>query len=179
MIRSFNSFLKTDVKVLSEMIETQQEKGKNPDVITEPGCRVQVKISNTSPIESDYPMIVFIGVGLGVQFPKSMPRSIKRMANEFNFEVDLTNATQNFPSHQYKINSADDLEFETITIDEQSLGHVLFPGTSIKYKFRLTYKECPDIKEVKLYAEGTISARHLLHYLKEITVSNENIVDHL
>ena len=44
------------------------------------------------PIEPIYPLVVFIGVGLGVQFPKAMHASIKRMADEFAFETDLIDA---------------------------------------------------------------------------------------
>jgi hypothetical protein len=39
-------------------------------VILALGCSIEVDISNTAPIEPYYPIIVFIGVGLGVQFPR-------------------------------------------------------------------------------------------------------------
>jgi len=67
-------------------------------------------------------------------------------------------------------------EFEAITINEQDLGYVLFPGKTIKYKFRITYKACPNIKQIKLYAEGTVSTRHLFHQVQEIPIYNENVV---
>ena len=140
-----------------------------------PGCNIQVEITNTAPPETEYPLIVFIGVGLGIQFPKSMPKSIKRMVDEYNFVTDLIDAPQEDPAMENKINRVDNLEFEPITLDEQNLGYTLFPGKTIRYQFKLTYKECPDVTQVKLYAEGTISQRHLLRHVKEIQISNRDV----
>jgi hypothetical protein len=70
------------------------------------------------------------------------------------------------------------MEFEAETVDETSTGYFLFPGKSIRYKFGLTYKECPDITQVKLYPEGTISMRHLFRYHQEIAISGQQIIDH-
>jgi hypothetical protein len=78
------------------------------------------------------------------------------MADQFTFETDLTGAPQDDPFRS-KINRVDDLEFETITLKEQDLGYVLFLGKTVKYKFRITYKACPNIKQIKLYAKGTVS----------------------
>ena len=175
LIRSLGGFLKTEVKVSEETIETKNEKGSVREVILNPGCSIEVDISNTAPIETNYPMIVFIGVGLGVQFPKTMHTSVKRMTDEFAFETDLIDAPQDDP-FQSKINRVDDLEFETVTIKEQDLGYVLFPGKTIKYKFKITYKACPDIKQIKLYTEGIVSTRHLFHHVKEIPISNEKVI---
>jgi len=56
------------------------------------GCSIEVDISNTAPIEPNYPLVVFIGVGLVVQFPNAMHESVKRMADQFAFETDLSGA---------------------------------------------------------------------------------------
>ena len=175
LIRSLGGFLKTEVKVSEETIETKNEKGSVREAILNPGCSIEVDISNTAPIEPNYPLVVFIGVGLGVQFPKAMHESVKRMADQFAFETDLSGAPQDDPFRS-KINRVDNLEFETITLKEQDLGYVLFPGKTIKYKFKITHKECPDIKQIKLYAEGIVSTRHLFHHVQEIPVSNEKVV---
>jgi hypothetical protein len=175
LIRSLGDFLKTEVKVSEEMIETKNEKGSGMGGILNPGCSIEVDISNTAPVGPNYPMVVFIGVGLGVQFPKAMHASIKRMTDEFAFETDLIDAPQDEPFRS-KINRVDNLEFEAITIKEQDLGYVLFPGKTIKYKFKITYKACPDIKQIKLYAEGMISTRHLFHHVKEIPISKEKVI---
>jgi hypothetical protein len=178
-IQSFKDLLKTDVKIVNEAVLRRNEDAKNPKNTLHPGCSIQVEISNIAPIEEKFPMIVFVGVGLGVQFPETMPNLIKKTENELNFVVDLSNAPQESPSANMEINRVDSLEFETITIDEQDQGYVLFPGRSIRYKFNLTYKECPDIKQVKLFTEGTISMRHLFHYVNEVEISNQNIVSQL
>jgi len=178
-IQSFKDLLKTDVKIVNEAVLRRNEDAKNPKNTLHPGCSIQVEISNIAPIEEKFPMIVFVGVGLGVQFPKTMPNLIKKTENELNFVVDLSNAPQESPKENMKINRVDSLEFETITIDEQDQGYVLFPGRSIRYKFNLTYKECPDIKQVKLFTEGTISMRHLFHYVNQVEISSQNIVSQL
>jgi len=175
LIRSLGGFLKTEVKVSEEMIETKNENKSSMEAILTPGCSIEVSISNAAPIEPNYPLVVFIGVGLGVQFPKVMHASIKRMADEFAFDTDLTGAPQD-DLFRSKINRVDDLEFEAITINEQDLGYVLFPGKTIKYKFRITYKACPNIKQIKLYAEGTVSTRHLFHQVQEIPISAGNMI---
>jgi hypothetical protein len=178
-IQSFKDLLKTDVKIVNEAVLRRNEYAKNPKNTLHPGCSIQVEISNIAPIEEKFPMIVFVGVGLGVQFPKTMPNLIKKTENELNFVVDLSNAPQESPKENMEINRVDSLEFETITIDEQDQGYVLFPGRSIRYKFNLTYKECPDIKQVKLFTEGTISMRHLFHYVNQVEISSQNIVSQL
>jgi len=178
-IQSFKDLLKTDVKIVNEAVLRRNEDAKNPKNTLHPGCSIQVEISNIAPIEEKFPMIVFVGVGLGVQFPKTMPNLIKKTENELNFVVDLSNAPQESPKENMEINRVDSLEFETITIDEQDQGYVLFPGRSIRYKFNLTYKECPDIKQVKLFTEGTISMRHLFHYVNQVEISSQNIVSQL
>jgi hypothetical protein len=178
-ILNLRDFLKTDVKILNETVLRRNEDTKNPKITLHPGCSIQVDISNIAPIEEKFTMIVFVGVGLGVQFPKTMPNLIKKTENELNFVVDLSNAPQESPYANVELNRVDSLEFETITIDEQDQGYVLFPGRSIRYKFNLTYKECPDIKQVKLFTEGTISMRHLFHYVNGVEISNQNIVSQL
>ena len=175
IIRSLGDFLKTEVKVSEENIETKNDKRSGTGAILNPGCSIEVDISNTAPIEPNYPLVVFIGVGLGVQFPKAMHESIKRMTDEFAFETDLIDAPQDDP-FRTKINRVDNLEFEAITIQEQDLGYVLFPGKTIRYKFKITYKACPDIKQIELYAEGMVSTRHLFHHVKEIPILNEKVV---
>lgn len=175
-IRSFSDFLKTDVKVSKGMIDKKVPKGYDYKILKNPGCTVEVAISNTAPVESDYPLIVFMDVGLRVQLPKTVKRSTRMMANDSNLEVDLTNTTQ------YNSFSGDVAKrivkggYPTKSIDDKMYGHVLFPNQSMKYKFSLTDKECPDVKEIKLWAEWTISRRHLLHHRKEIAITSECII---
>jgi len=178
-IHSLRDFLKLDVKVLNENVLRRNEDAKSPKLTLHPGCLIQVEISNIAPIEENFPMIVFIGVGLGVQFPKTMPNLIKKTENELNFVVDLSNAPQEIPYISSEINRVDSLEFEVTTIEEQDQGYILFPGKSIRYKFNLTYKACPDIKQVKLFIEGTISMRHLFHFVNGTEISGQNIVSQL
>ena len=90
--------------------------------------------------------------------------------------VDLKNAPQSNPFPLDEAKRVDFPVYPPFTPDEQKHGYVLFPGQSITYEFNLTAKECPDVKQIKLWAEGTISRRHLLHHSKEIAIASENIV---
>ncbi len=104
------------------------------------------------------------------------PRSVQRMKNQGALKIDLTNAPQRNPFPPEKAERVDLPTYAPFTQDERKHGYILFPGESITYEFNLTAKECPDINQIKLWAEGTISRRHLLHHSKEIAIASEKIV---
>ena len=175
-LKNLGQYLNTDVGITCGKIERMVRKsdgGRKP--VLSDGYNVKATISNTAPTEVDYPMIVFMGVGLKFQLPRP-PISIQRMKNQGALRVDLTNAPQSNPFPPDKTERVDLPTYPPFTPDEQKHGYILFPGESITYEFNLTTKECPDVTQIKLWAEGTISRRHLLHYSKEIAVASENIV---
>ena len=98
------------------------------------------------------------------------------MKNQGALKIDLTNAPQSNPFPPDKAERVDLPTYPPFTPDERKHGYILFPGQSITYEFNLTAKECPDVTQIKLWAEGTISRRHLLHHSKEIIIAGENIV---
>jgi|TARA_B100002003_G_C14016529_1_gene490354 hypothetical protein len=121
-------------------------------------------------------MIVFMGVGSKIQFPGTSHHTIQRMKNESTLKVDRTNADHSNPfppDSTVRVNFPD---YPPSTSDEQTHGFILFLGHSITYDLSVTAKECPDIKQMKLWAEGTISRRHLLHHSKEIQITSDKIV---
>ena len=74
-IRNFGRFLKTDVKVSGVTIDCVF-KGSDAKILNVPGFTVEVEISNTAPVETSYPLIVFMGVGLRVKFPETTKEGI-------------------------------------------------------------------------------------------------------
>ena len=174
LIQSLGNYLKTDIEVSSGIIERKvrgTDVGSRVSKESE-GHNVKVTISNTAPIESNYPMVVFTGVGLLVQFPQSLHRSIQRMKNQNNLSVDLTNAPQVNPFQKGNAERVDGLEYPNLTSDERKHGHTLFPGQSIKYNLSILSKECPNLDDLKLWVEGTISRRHLYHVSREVRIKN-------
>jgi hypothetical protein len=175
-LKDLGKYLNTDVGITCGKIERMVRKssgGREPELTD--GYTVKATISNSAPIELDYPMIVFMGVGLKFQLPRP-PLSVQRMKNQGALKIDLTNAPQKNPVPPDKAMSVDLPTYPSFTSDEQKHGFILFPGESITYEFNLTAKECPDVTQIKLLAEGTISRRHLLHYSKEIQIASEKIV---
>lgn len=176
-LKNLGKYLKTDVGIACGKIErmVRRTSGGREPVLSD-GFNIKATISNTAPTEPDYPMIVFMGVGLKFRFPKTFSRSIQRMKNQHALLVDLTNAPQSNPFPRDEATRVDFPVYPPFTPDEQKHGYVLFPSQSITYEFNLTARECPDVTQIKLWAEGTISRRHLLHHSKEIEIASENIV---
>ena len=176
LLKDLGKYLKSDVGITCGKITRNALRGSGRQAVDTDGYTVIVTISNTSPQESNYPLVVFMGVGLRIQFPNTSHRTMTRMRNENSLKVDLSNASQQNPFPQNGAINVDTPEYPPLTSDEKQHGHVLFPGQSIKYELSITAKECPDVKELKLWAEGTISRRHLFHQSKEIVIAGESIV---
>jgi hypothetical protein len=172
-IKSLSNFLKTDVKVTSGIIEDRVTKKGEP--IQTEGYSVKVKISNSAPVESSYPAVVFTGVGLAIKFPNTRHTSIHRMKSYKQITVDISEAPQQEP-FQREGERIDGAGFSFITSDERQTGYILAPGQSIKYEINLLSKDCPDIKDLKLWVEGNISRRYLFRCKQEIPITNENVI---
>ncbi|MFC1904389.1 hypothetical protein ACFLXT_01285, partial [Chloroflexota bacterium] len=159
-LRNLGKYLDTDVGITCGKIEKMIRKTSGNSLKREPvlsdGFNIQATISNTAPAESDYPMIIFMGVGLKFQLPKP-PISIQRMKNQSALKIDLTNAPQSNPFPPDEAMRVDFPDYPPFTPDERKHGYILFPGQSITYELNLTTKECPNVTQIKLWAEGTIS----------------------
>ena len=108
-------------------------RGGGRQAIETDGYNVKVTISNTAPTESDYPMIVFMGVGLKIQFPGTSHRTIQRMKNESTLNVDRSNVDHSNPFPPDNTVRVDFPDYLPSTQDEQRHGYILFPGHSITY----------------------------------------------
>jgi len=170
-LKSLGNYLKTEIEVSSGTIERKVRGSQIGSRVTKEsdGHTVKVTISNTAPTETDWPTVVFTGVGLVVKFPGTVRISIQRMRNQGALKVDLTNAPQINPFRREGSQRIDGPDYPVITPDEQRQGHVLFPGQSLTYEMSVTSKACPDIKDMKFWVEGNVSRRHLLHFSKELT----------
>lgn len=170
-LKNLGNYLKTDIEISSGTVVSRVPGGEIGSRVPREreGHNIKVKISNTAPVETDWPTIVFTGVGLVVKFPKSLHRSLQRMRNQGNLQVDLTNAPQGNPFRIEGSERVDGLTYPAITPDEQRQGHVLFPGCSVTYEMSVTSKECPDINDMKFWVEGNVSRRHLFHFSKQLS----------
>ena len=118
-------------------------------------------------MEATWPLIVFTGVGITFNRKKYNNSTIRIRAT--NYKVDFSNAPQGggwdlLQDKQYfqKVNAG---EYPMITSDERSHGFSLYPGQSIVFEMNI---EPDDLKNI--WAEGTLSRRHLLHQVKELVV---------
>lgn len=180
-IKNFHKYLTTKIETSRNVANIRVEK-RDPGrpfrvehSIVQYDCHdIRVTVSNTAPTEPKFPAVVFMGVALFVDFGKNQDKVLQRW-KEFNMpKVDLKNADQSvddiriglknqFPSTREKY-------FPKITHDERSHGYSLFPGESITYDMNVLLAECLELKDMKLWVEGTISRRHLYHLTKEISL---------
>jgi hypothetical protein len=166
------NYLKTDVEINTGEIEQKQHLkviGKKPGYI------IEIKISNTAPIELRWPMVVFTGVNL-VNEPKlTGGTGVQAWMNHHHFKVDASKAypqaqpsflTESFSKLQpLKIGCP---AFPILTSDEMAHGYALFPGQFIVYEIGVLGENKPDIKDLNFWVEGSLSRRHLLHSMKQI-----------
>ncbi|MFC1958343.1 hypothetical protein ACFLV6_00250 [Chloroflexota bacterium] len=177
LLQSLGKYLNTGVGITCGKITRNLYGASGWKTIDADGYSIIVTISNTAPMEPSYPLVVFLAVGLEMQFPNVSPRTIQRMRKEGNLKVDLSNAyPQQNPFPPSGAIRVDNPEYPPLTSDELKHGHVLFPSQAIKYELSLTTKACPNVKELKLWAEGTVSRRHLFYHSREIQIASDNIV---
>ena len=168
LLKSLGNFLEAGIEVSSGIIERKAPRGDRRETIQYEGHTIKVTVRNTAPTESNWPVVVFTGVGLEVKFKRvSVLTSMKR-----HMKVDLTNAPQSNPFPRSGVQRIDGFSFPYITSDEKRHGYVLYPGESIIYEMNVTNKGCPDINDMNFWVEGNVSRRHLLHFNKELVPSS-------
>lgn len=145
-------YLKTEMEVGEPEIQTPSSGQREYEA-----CKVKVTVTNTAPDNPDWPVIVFMGVGLGVvdltlgslNNPPKWLRKLKR---------ENTEGDRGLQPRYGRIVGDD---FPRITSDEQQHGDVLFPGESVTYQMDVPSE---DIPHFELCVEATVSRRHLFHY---------------
>jgi len=174
LLQSLGDYLKTDIEVSRGMIERKLTAQYGSKSVQREGHKIRVTVTNTAPAESRWPAIVFTGIGLGVKYGKHRDENFwgnpgtRRYEN--HLKIDLTNAPQGGTSPFPRIGGlrVDNNTFPDITSDERKHGYYLFPSQSITYELSLSLKECPEINDLHLWVEGTVSRRHLFHYIKDL-----------
>ena len=175
MLQSLGSYLETSIERSSEVIEGRVSRGGERRTVQDEGHRIRVTVSNTAPAEPLWPSIVFTGIGLVAEFghhPKSSVREregqeiLRKMKKGERLKVDTTQAPQLNPFRREGAVRIDDKTFPHITDAEKRHGDCLFPGQSVVYELNVWSKECPDINDIHVWVEGTLSRRHLFHFAK-------------
>lgn len=182
LLKSLGNFLKTDIEVSSGAIERKVRSGGVRETRQDEGHSIKVTVTNTAPIEPQWPSVVFTGIGLAAEYVTDLMKSPAReskvrdifriMEKQERLKVDRTNAPKINPFRKEGVVRVVNETFPHITNDESKHGDYLFPGQSITYEMSVTLKECPDINDMKFWVEGTISRRHLFHCNKELTPSS-------
>ena len=182
-LQSLGNFLKTDIEVSSGTIERKVSSGGvRRETRQGEGHSIKVTVSNTAPIEPQWPSVVLTGIGLTAEYVTDLMTSPAReskvrdifraMERQERLKVDRTNVPKINPFRKEGVVRVVNETFPHITNDESKHGDYLFPGQSIVYEMSLTLKECPDINDMRFWVEGTISRRHLFHCNKELTPSS-------
>lgn len=149
LLRSLGNYLETKTEV------SDQYEGHN----------TEITVSNTAPSDTDWPLVVFTGIGLAFKSGK-YGNSVTRMKRVTNLKVDLSNAPQGGSSYPLQIKQMEITQgenFPNVTSDERKHGFYLFRGQSIKYGMTLPVEQLSD-----MCIQGTLSRRHLFHYTKEL-----------
>jgi len=66
MIQTLGNYLKTEIETSYGTIEKQLRYGKG--TVLGEGHSVKVTVSNTAPVVTTWPLVVFMGVGIGFTF---------------------------------------------------------------------------------------------------------------
>lgn len=140
---------------------------------------IEVEINNTAPIEPAWPKIVFTGVGISLAETNAEQRSIRHdkirkrrsevTANRDDklVETPWQNDSKRQDLLKTHFNRLDSGDFPDITPDENSHGDALFPGQSVIYEIDITNELLPYLQ---FKVEGTVSRRHLFHYVETFTM---------
>ena len=178
LLQSLGDFLKTDIEVSRGMIERKVESQEGWKPVHLEDHTIKVTVTNTAPTEPRWPVVVFTGIGLRIKYGKHGDTKLwlgnpGTSRYENHLKIDSTNAPQNGTAPFPRTGGLriDDNPFPDMTSDERKHGHYLFPGQSIIYEIRLSLlKECPELNDMNIWVEGTVSRRHLFHYIKALAI---------
>ena len=166
MLKPYESFLKTEV-VVTKGIFLRKLGTMSPAVQVE-GHTINITITNTAPIVSQPPMVVFTGVHLtsNPKYNRSFWGNVG--VNRYQQHVNVIPPEGLPKSSVFRIDGR--MYYETTQSDQY--GYYLFPGQSLSYEIRLSTKECPDINDLQLKVQATLSRRHLFQFEKDLTLPN-------
>jgi len=176
LLQSLGDYLKADIEVSHGMIERKVRRQERREPFQVEGHKIKVTVTNTAPTEPRWPAVVFTGIGLGIKYGKRRDENFwgnpgtERYEN--HIKIDLTNAPQYGTAPFQRIGGLriDNNSFPDMTPGESKHGHYLFPGQSIIYEVNLSLKECPELNDMNLWVEGTVSRRHLFHCIKALAI---------
>jgi hypothetical protein len=168
--RQLRSYLKTQME-LSSFESTPKETGRQQAL-----AKVKVMVSNTAPALSDWPKVVFMGVGLSVM---SLGETRNTSSHRFavrKVEADEAQALPGTPWQQddkfkglsqtryHRVHGQD---FPDATPDERTHGEVLYPGQSVIFEMDVPPQVIPYLQ---FQVDATVSRRHLFHHQETLVM---------
>ena len=119
LFTSLGNYLKTEIKISFGIVEKLRRHGVK---VQEEGHTATITVSNTAPLNAEWPLIVFNGVGIAFN-PKKYNNSTI-MTRNTNYKVDLSNAPQgggwDLLGDKQRFQKVNVGEYPMITSDEQS-----------------------------------------------------------
>jgi len=166
MLQSLGDYCEVNIADSYGTIQKQLRHGRTAEA---EGHTYKVTVSNTAPADPTWPLVVFTGVGLAFN-PKKYNNSII-MKRKTNYKVDLSNAPQGggwgLLGDKQQYQKVDVGQYPMATSDESKHGFFLYPGQAITFEMNI---EPEDLENV--WVEGTLSRRHLFHFIKELMPSS-------
>jgi hypothetical protein len=175
MLKGLLDYLKTEVSVSKGDVE--KNPGRSDKML--PGYIVRIKVSNEAPVEPIWPMVVFTGVSLAALHGGS-----SQWINRYKVDLSAAPQLENLPSppdsfeeirpvFRQKAPSGwvgDPAErFPIVTSDETKHGYFLFPGQSMIFEMGFAGEVCPNLKDLNVWVQGSLSRRHLFHSMRQIS----------
>lgn len=146
-IQSLREFLKTEMSV------GEPEKGR---------AKAEIRIYNDAPLISGGSEVVFVGVGLRIIDGRGRTGGDRKWASKVKVleKSDQIEGRQKYNEGEWVAGQG---RFPAYTDDEQSHGHILFPGERLVFVVDISEDQLPYLD---IRVEGSVSRRHLLHLSK-------------
>jgi transcriptional regulator with XRE-family HTH domain len=170
IFKSFQSYLQTHIESIGTILAPI----------------IKVEINNSALVTSSWPQIVFTGVKLEIAHTggdteiirpfklktKKLQKSPEPAERNVVTPWQLDSKRQKLLTIKYNnVTTIGYEQFPYVTTDESRHGEVLFPGQSLIFEMDVTPESIPYLQ---FKVEGTISRRHLLHYVETFSMP-ENI----
>ena len=158
MAEENESILKTlgDIQSLRELLKTEMSVGE-PE---EGKVTAEIRVYNDAPLSSGGSEVVFVGVGLRIiDGRESTSRKLASKVKVLE-KSDQIEERQKYNKGEWVTGRA---RFPAYTADEQSHGHILFPGEGLVFEVDISEDQLPYLD---IRVEGSVSRRHLLHLSK-------------
>lgn len=155
LFTTLRSWLRSEISVSgATLMKFDREKEQE-------GVEIRVQVRNAAPSREDGGEVVFIGVGLRILDGR----------DRTGRPTWISGIRKTRPSDRQDIRQGTDRGTwvagsewpREATANEESFGEVLFPGESVIYQMQTPTTDLPYIR---IKVEGTVSRRHLFHFIR-------------